>query len=96
MKFSEATLTKNKKGRVEVRALDSHGEYVLCKYLDPNTMKLSDKKKALFLKGEDGKVQEYFIIPLNPNRSLLIKGEKGEKERKVWSEKTKKEESLFK
>lgn len=96
MKFGESVLTKNKRGKVELRAVDSRGLYVLCKYLDPKTLKLSDKKKALFLKDEDGNVQEFFIIPLKTsNRFLLIRAEKGEKERKVWNEKTKKEERLF-
>jgi hypothetical protein len=94
MKFSEAVLTKAKSGKIELRALDSRGEYVLCKYLDSKTLKLADKKKKLCLKDKSGNIQEYFIIPLKDNRSLLVASEKEEKDRKVWNEKTKKEENM--
>jgi len=96
MEFSEEVLTKSKKGKIEVRALDSRGEYIVTKYLDLKTLKLSDKKKKLTLKSEDGKIEEYFIIPIQQKRSLLITGDKEEKERKVWNDKTKKEEELWK
>ncbi|MEM5802253.1 MAG: hypothetical protein QXQ18_02615 [Candidatus Aenigmatarchaeota archaeon] len=96
MKFSEAVLTRSKKGKVEIRALDSRGRYVLTKYLDPETLKLADKKKKLTLKSDEGKIEEYFIIPLpDSKKALLIKAEKEEKVRKVWNEKTKREEDLF-
>jgi hypothetical protein len=95
MEFSEKVLTKAKSGKIELRALDSRGGYVLCKYLDPKTLKLADKKKKLTLRDEDGNIQEYFIIPLKDNRSLLVTGEQKEKDRKIWNEKTKKEEEMW-
>ena len=56
----------------------------MCKYLNPET-----------LKREDGTVEEYFIIPLrDPRRSLLVKAEGEEKNRRVWNEQTQQEEEL--
>lgn len=96
MRFSDGVLTKSKKNKVEVRTLDSRGEYVLCKYLDINTLKPSDDKRKLCLKDKNGDIKEYFIIPLKtPNRALLVAAEKEKTERKIWNEKTRKEESLF-
>jgi len=67
----------------------------MCKYVNPETLKLADKKTKLTLKCDDGKLEKYFIIPLrDPKRSLLIKAEGEEKNRKVWNERTQKEEDL--
>jgi hypothetical protein len=67
----------------------------MCKYLNPETLKLADKKTKLTLKGEDGTIEEYFIIPLkDPKRSLLVRAESEEKSRKVWNEQTQREEEL--
>lgn len=97
MRFSESVLTRGKTGRLEVRALESRGSYVICKYLNPDTLRLADKKVKLSLRDERGEVKEYFIIPLkDPRRSLLISAEIEEKERKVWNEKTQQEENLWK
>jgi hypothetical protein len=93
MDFSDQVLTKGKSGKLEVRALDSRGSFVMCKYLNPETLKLADKKTKLTLKRDDGSVIEYFIIPLrDPKRSLLIKAEGEEKDRKIWNERTQQEE----
>ena len=95
MGFSDQVLTKGKSGKLEVRALHSRGSFVMCKYLNPETLKLADKKTKLTLKCDDGKLEEYFIIPLrDPKRSLLINAEAEEKDRKVWNERTQKEEDL--
>ena len=95
MDFSDQVLTKGKFGKLEVRALHSRGTFVMCKYLNPETLKLADKKTKLTLKRDDGSVIEYFIIPLrDPKRSLLIKAEGEEKDRKIWNERTQKEEDL--
>ena len=68
----------------------------MCKYLNPETLKLADKKTKLTLKRDDGSVVEYFIIPIrDPKRSLLIKAEGEEKDRKVWNERTQQEEDLL-
>ena len=95
MQLPETVLTKGKGGKLEVRALDSRGSFVLCKYLDPKTMKPADQKRKLTLKDADGRVLEYFIIPLkDTKRSLLITAEPEEKERQVWNEEAQKAEEL--
>ena len=92
-------LTKDRKGNIEVRNLVSRGKFVMYDYRDTKTFKkVESNKKKLYLKDEDGKIIEYFIIPLKtPDRSLLISPEKPkEKIRKVWNDKTKREEDLWK
>jgi len=96
MGFSNQVLTKGKSGKLEVRALHSRGSFVMCKYLNPETLKLADKKTKLTLKREDGAIEDYFIIPLrDPKRSLLVKGEAEEKDRRVWNPQTQQEEDLW-
>ena len=96
MGFSNQVLTKGKSGKLELRALHSRGSFVMCKYLNPETLKLAGKKTKLTLKREDGTVEEYFIIPLrDPKRSLLVKGEGEEKDRKIWNTQTQQEEELW-
>jgi hypothetical protein len=86
VEFPDTVLTEGKGGRLELRTLDYRGTFVMCKYLDPKTMKLADQKRKLMLKDEDGKILGYFIIPLkNPNRSLLISAKSEEKERQIWN-----------
>lgn len=88
MDLPENVLTKGKAGKLEVRSLESRGSYVICKYLDPKTMKSAEQKRKLMLRDKDGRVIEYFIIPLkDPNRALLISAKTAEKERQVWNEK---------
>jgi len=95
MQLPETVITKGKGGKLEVRALDSRGSYVLCKYLDPKTMKPADQKRKLTLKNADGRVLEYFIIPLkDAKRSLLVTAGPEEKERQVWNEEAQKAEEL--
>lgn len=97
MDFPETVLTTGKKGKPEVRALDSRGRYVMCKYVDPKTMKLADAKRKLVLQDEEGMVVEYFIIPLkDPKRALLISAESEEKDRQVWNEKLQQAEEIWK
>jgi hypothetical protein len=94
--FPESVLTRSKKGKVEVRSLDHRGSYVVCKYLDPKTMKLADTKRKLVLKDEHGKTIEYFIIPLkSANRALLITPEGEEKDRQLWNEKRGQAEEIW-
>jgi len=96
MDFSNDVLTKGKSGKIELRALHSRGLFVMCKYLDPETLKLADKKTKLSLKSDDGSIEDYFIIPLrDPKRSLLIRAEGEEKDRKVWNQEAKQEENLW-
>lgn len=97
MRFSESVLTKGKSGKLEVRALESRGSYVMCRYLDPETLKLADKKIKLSLRDEKGDVKEYFVIPLRDSkRSLLISAEKEEKDRTIWNDETRQEEGFWK
>lgn len=96
MSFSNNVLTKGKSGKLEVRALHARGSFVMCKYLNPETLKLADKKAKLTLKREDGTIDDYFIIPLrDPKRSLLIRAEAEEKDRKIWNQETQQEEDLW-
>lgn len=96
MQFPESVLTRSKKGKLEVRGLDHRGRYVMCKYLDPKTMKLADAKRKLILEDEEGKIFEYFIIPLKgSNRSLLISPETEEKDRQVWNTKLEEAEEIW-
>lgn len=96
LEFPETVITKSKKGKVEVRSLDSRGTYVICRYIDPKTMKLADTKRKLMLKDDEGKVTEYFIIPLkDPKRALLILPEAEEKDRQVWNERMGKAEEIW-
>jgi len=87
MEFPETVLTTSKKGRLEVRALESRGTYVICKYLDSRTLKPADAKKRLMLRSNDGELAEFFIVPLkDPDRALLLSAHHDEKDRKVWNE----------
>jgi len=96
MSFSNDVLTKGKSGKTELRALHSRGSFVMCKYLDPETLRLADKKTKLSLRNLSGEIEEYFIIPMrDPKRSLLIRAETPEKDRKVWNQDSQLEEDLW-
>ena len=96
MGFSNQVLTRGKSGKLELRTLRSRGSFVMCEYRDPETLKLADKKNKLVLRSEDGTMAEYFIIPLrDPKRSLLVKPETEEKDRKIWNQQTQQEEDLW-
>lgn len=87
MGFPETVLTVSRKGQLEVRTLESRGSFVICKYLDSKTLKLTDKKKKLILRSDSGELTEYFIVPLkDPKRALLISAQSDEKEREIWNE----------
>ena len=96
--YPESVLTKDRKGNLEVRNLIFRGQFVMYDYRDVKTFKrVESNKRKLYLKDKDGKISEYYIIPLKSgNRSLLIRPEKPEeKVRKVWNEKMQKEEDLW-
>jgi hypothetical protein len=96
MDLPETVLTKGKGGKIEVRAVDSRGCYVICKYLDPKTLKSADPKRKLMLKDANGKVLEYFIIPLkDAKRALLLIAQSEEKERELWNEALGKAEGIW-
>jgi len=82
--FPEEVLTRTKKGEIEVRSLIDRGRYVRYNYLHPETGEpMEGGKVKLVLIAEDGRVEEFFIIPTKSKRDLLIPAaEKGA--RKVW------------
>ncbi len=97
MTIPEEVLTVSKKGKVEVRTLVRRGRFVLVEYRDPKTLERTENKYKLVLKGNDGTVEEYFIVPLSqPGRRLLIipKEKKGDKFL-VWNPETKEAEPMF-
>jgi hypothetical protein len=96
--FPESVLTKDKKGNLEVRNVISRGQFVMYDYRDVKTFKqVESNKKKLYLRDKNGKIEEYYIIPLKiGNRSLLITPDKPEeKTRKIWNDEAKKEEDLW-
>ncbi len=82
--FPDEVLTTTKKEEVEVRALIDRGRYVRYNYLDPGTgAPMEGGKVKLVLRSEDGKTEEFFIIPTKSRRDLLLPAaEKGA--RKIW------------
>ncbi len=94
-RFPDEVITVSKRGKREVRVLVDRGRYIRYEYLDPVTGKKSENKVKLVLLTEDGKQEEYFIIPLKQEgKFLLLKAEvKGN--RKIWDEKKKKAVDLF-
>ncbi len=82
--FPDEVLTKTKKGEIEVRSLIDRGRYVRYNYLHPDTGEpMEGGKVKLVLTSEDGKTEEFFVIPTKSHRDLLIPAaEKGA--RKIW------------
>ncbi|MEM2122493.1 MAG: hypothetical protein QXE79_02540 [Candidatus Bathyarchaeia archaeon] len=93
--FPRDVITEGARGRPEVRVLESRGSYVVYRYLDLETLEQKEKKLKLCLKDEEGKVMEYFIVPLkDEGRHLLIRSEeKGP--RKIWNPESGSEEDLW-
>jgi len=87
MQFPDSVLTRSKEGKLEIRALESRGSFVICKYLDAGTGENVGTKRKLSLRHEDGRIEEYFIVPLKVSgRSLMLKAEVVKTEKKAWSE----------
>ncbi len=83
--YPEETLTKSKKGKVEVRHYIDSGKFVRYDYLDPETGGRSENKYKIVLATEKG-YEEYFVIPMKQkNRFLMLRGEKKGK-RKIWKD----------
>lgn len=95
MEFPDTVITTGKRGTLEIRTLDSRGRFVICKYLNPKTLKPVDPKRKLMLHLENGKVEEYFIVPLKNSRALLISSKSDEKERQIWNEARKRAEEIW-
>ncbi len=70
--LSEA-MTVSKRGKREVRSIVSRGRFAIIEYLDPSTLKRTEDKVKLILAHEDGRVDEYFLIPTKtPSRLLAV------------------------
>ena len=83
--YPEETLTKSKKGKIEVRHFIDSGRFVRYDYLDPETGKRSENKYKIVLSSGD-ECEEYFIIPMKQkNRFLMLKGDK-KGNRKIWKD----------
>jgi len=94
-KFPDEVLAVSKNGKVEVRALVSRGRYVMYKYLNPETGEVSARKQKLILLANDGKIKQWFVVPMSGPRSLMIEAKLKEPEKKIWNEKKKKAEKFF-
>ena len=83
-RFPDDVLTTTKKGEIEVRSLIDRGRYVRYRYLHPETGEpMEGGKVKLVLLADDGKIEEFFIIPTKSHRDLLIPAaEKGA--RRIW------------
>ncbi|MCD6483190.1 MAG: hypothetical protein J7K83_02890 [Candidatus Aenigmarchaeota archaeon] len=92
-KYPESVITVSKRGKKEVRILDKRGRFVIYGYKLLENGKMENKKKICLL-DENGKREDYFMIPLKDGRILLLP-EKEIKNVKVWNEKEEKEEDLF-
>ena len=95
MEIPSEVLTKSKKGKIEVRSLVKRGKFVLYEYLDPKTLQKSENKVKLVLKDENGKLEEFFLIPLKQSNKFLALKVEEKGERKIWNPKSKKVEDLF-
>ncbi|MBU5688099.1 MAG: hypothetical protein KQA41_01290 [Candidatus Aenigmarchaeota archaeon] len=98
MEYPNEVLTKNRKGQIEVRNLIARGSFVLYDYRDPESFKIVENgKKKIYLKDENGNIQEFYIIPTKTkDRELLLKPKRSNnKYIKVWNNKKKTSEELF-
>jgi len=94
--FPSSVMTEDRKGNKEVRILLDKGKFVRYQYMDPATGKIVEKEKmSIILKNNEGKEEHLYIIPLQPNKSLVIKPKGEKKDRRVWNSETGKDEELF-
>ncbi len=93
----EEVLTVSKKGKVEVRTLVRRGRFALIEYRDPDTMERTEDKYKLVLLGDDGTVEEYFVLPLRQShrRLLVIPKEKKGERLMVWNPNSERAEPMF-
>ncbi|KXA91806.1 hypothetical protein AKJ63_00810 [candidate division MSBL1 archaeon SCGC-AAA259D18] len=78
-------MTENRSGEIEIRSLESKGEFAVLEYLDPENLERSDKKRKLVLRKEDGEVEEFFIIPTKQeNKDLLITPKEKSRKYSFW------------
>ena len=93
----EEAITVSKKGKREIRTIVSRGRFALIEYRDPVTRERTEDKYKLVLLHEDGRVDEYFVIPTRtPHRQLLVEPkEKKGIGLKVWNPETDEVEDMF-
>ncbi len=95
-RIPESVLTQDKSGNLEVRNLISRGQFVMYEYRDLKNFSLLKRgARKLYLKDRKGNVSGFMIIPLKPNKSLMVAPDELELDKKVWNNKTKKPEELF-
>lgn len=90
IKYPSSVITKDRKGNKEVRLLVDKGKFARYQYMDPLTGKMS-----IILKNFEGMEEHLYIIPLQPNKSLVIKPKGEKKGRRVWNGESNEEEELF-
>lgn len=93
----EEAITVSKKGKRELRTLVSRGRFALIEYRDPVTKERTEDKCKLVLLHDDGRLQEFFVIPTKTEgRSMLVEPkEKKGRELKVWNPATGGIEEMF-
>ncbi len=93
----EEAITVSKRGKRELRTLVSRGRFALLEYRDPKTMERTEDKYKLVLLHDDGRVDEYFIIPTKTRSRLLmiVPREKKGVHVKVWNPERGEVEDLF-
>lgn len=94
--YPSSVITKDRKGNKEVRLLLDKGKFVRYQYMDPDSGSIVEKGKvSIILQTGEGNEEHLYIIPLQPNKSLVIRQKGEEKSRMVWNKETGKEEALF-
>ncbi len=93
----EEAITVSKRGKRELRTIVSRGRFALVEYRDPKTMERVEDKYKLVLLHDDGRVDEYFIIPTKTRSRLLmiVPKEKKGTNLKVWNPEKGEVEDLF-
>jgi len=97
MENLEEAITVSKKGKRELRSLVARGKFAIIEYLDPETRKRTEDKVKLVLARDDGKVEEYFLIPTaTPSRFIaIVPKEKKGQEIKAFNPRTGKIEEII-
>jgi len=83
MEYPEEVVTESRRGKREVRRLVDRGVFVRYEYADPATGERAENKVKLVLKSENGAIEEYFVIPVRGERSLMLRAEE-RGDRKIW------------
>ncbi|MGB9631196.1 MAG: hypothetical protein ACP5KE_01565 [Candidatus Methanodesulfokora sp.] len=97
MESLDEAITVSKKGKRELRSIVARGKFAIIEYLDPDTKKRTEDKVKLVLARDDGKVEEYFLIPTaTPSRLIaIVPKEKKGQEIKAFNPRTGKVENII-